>query len=70
MVVPGVPGVRGHVTEEVVVKCCCGCGAESTDSLYWATEVCQIRWLSMEARKEQASAEKTSIGAAERVGED
>jgi hypothetical protein len=62
--------VLGHVTEEVVVKCCCGCGAESTDSLYWATEVCQIRWLSTQAREEQAPAEKTSIGAAERVGED
>lgn len=26
--------------------CACGCGAEVMDSLYWATEVCYIRWLS------------------------
>jgi hypothetical protein len=32
--------------------CCCGCGAELTDSLYWATEICHIRWLSQQARLE------------------
>jgi hypothetical protein len=32
--------------EEVGDMCACGCGAEVTDSMYWATEICQLRWMS------------------------
>ena len=32
--------------------CSCGCGAELKDSLYWATEICHIRWLSRQSRAE------------------
>lgn len=32
--------------------CSCGCGAELTDSMYWATEICHIRWMSRQARPE------------------
>jgi hypothetical protein len=32
--------------EEVATMCACGCGADVTDSMYWATEICQIRWMS------------------------
>lgn len=42
--------------------CCCGCGAELTDSLYWATEICHIRWLSQQARLEPVTV-RTYCGA-------
>lgn len=31
--------------------CACGCGADVTDSMYWATEICQIRWMSRRAAR-------------------
>ncbi len=49
--------------------CCCGCGTELTDSLYWASEICHVRWLSRQARDERPAAHAYS-GAAERVTED
>jgi hypothetical protein len=49
--------------------CCCGCGAELTDSLYWASEICHIRWLTRQARPEQAAA-RAYRAALERVTED
>ncbi|MGH3761377.1 hypothetical protein [Actinophytocola sp.] len=36
--------------------CACGCGAELTDSLYWASELCHIRWLAR-----QSSSEPTTV---------
>jgi hypothetical protein len=45
--------------------CSCGCGAELTDSMYWATEICHIRWLSRQARTEQLRG-RAYVGAAYR----
>jgi len=51
--------------------CCCGCGAELRDSLYWATEICHMRWLSSQARTEQpVSAGRAYRAATERATED
>jgi hypothetical protein len=31
--------------------CACGCGAEVRNSLYWATELCYMRWMSRRAER-------------------
>jgi hypothetical protein len=59
MVVPvGVPAA-----EEVGDMCACGCGAETTDSMYWATEICQLRWMSRwAARPAEPATVRTFVG--------
>jgi hypothetical protein len=49
-------GVHPLPLAEEVPMCSCGCGAELTDSLYWATEICHIRWLSRQGRTDQLPA--------------
>ena len=44
--------------------CACGCGAEVTDSMYWATEICHIRWMSRwAARPAEPATVRTFCGA-------